>query len=443
MSVQLIDDAQSPTQDGGLSRTTLVQPFHPGGELVNNSNATVTTTAASSSSSSKTSSSSSGGSSAGVLTTEDARRFAAMIQQAAERLELLGLITASQGGRRRHQPQARHRADIFSLMLQQKELEATYERLMARRNSLRGLSNKHQYLQNQLELKEITEQLGESTTVICQNLKDHPTILGNLNKIQKDCQELQQLMTNVGEDLKHQRFDALRRKVDQFVREEHVLEEMQRTQLETAHAVQMLDEELQNEWRQYDEALQERNYTIQKLTEDFKRRRKVSTLTCKYNEETALARAETLVRQRAMRLDDLRAQIKAHSDELAADSFVAAKTVDFLTRKKTALDELALQWEAKYEKDYGGLSQTFDEVTRDREAAAVQLDYLESRAAAEAQDELAAAEESERRRQEELTRRQLHVKMHLAQCEIKFYWRTFVRKRGAGKKKKKKKSKKK
>ena len=84
------------------------------------------------------------------------------MDEAVERLDLLGLIT-SDSLRRRKDPGSSsagsHRSaagasvgtrkDIFSLMRRETDLEQEYEQLMQRRNELRGLSNKYKYLLNQ------------------------------------------------------------------------------------------------------------------------------------------------------------------------------------------------------------------------------------------------------------------------------------------------------
>ena len=64
-------------------------------------------------------------------------------------------------------------------MAKEKELERQYEHLMHKRWSLKGLSNKSKYLQNQADLKELGELLVNSSANISQNLRDHPTIKGN------------------------------------------------------------------------------------------------------------------------------------------------------------------------------------------------------------------------------------------------------------------------
>ena len=104
-----------------------------------------------------------------------------------ERLDLLGLVTADSTHRKKDDNQSRNKKDVYHLMVNQKDLENRYEELMQRRSQLRGLQNKNKYLKNQSELEEIAAQLRESTSSIYQNLKDQPTVAGNLHKIQKVC----------------------------------------------------------------------------------------------------------------------------------------------------------------------------------------------------------------------------------------------------------------
>ncbi len=84
-----------------------------------------------------------------ALSAEMGHRFKTLLEESVERLQLLGLITADASRRRdvmSSQSKA-NRKDIFSLLLNQRQLEEAYAQLMTKKNMLRGLSNKSKLAQ--------------------------------------------------------------------------------------------------------------------------------------------------------------------------------------------------------------------------------------------------------------------------------------------------------
>lgn len=103
----------------------------------------------------------------------------------------------------------RNRSDIFSLLNKQQELEANFEAHMQKRGELRGLSNKSKFHQNEEELFRLVRQLKESGQSIATNLKDQPTLSGNVQKVQEDRSQLHELLQIAIDDLQHCSCDNL------------------------------------------------------------------------------------------------------------------------------------------------------------------------------------------------------------------------------------------
>ena len=61
--------------------------------------------------------------------------------------------------------------EITRIIQEQRGLETRYEHLIAQRTSLKALSNKSKFNENQEQVKEVARALRESTKELCRNLK--------------------------------------------------------------------------------------------------------------------------------------------------------------------------------------------------------------------------------------------------------------------------------
>mmetsp|Transcript_16598 Transcript_16598/g.23319 ORF Transcript_16598/g.23319 Transcript_16598/m.23319 type:complete len:417 (-) Transcript_16598:296-1546(-) len=371
-----------------------------------------------------------------TLSIHDSYRFRAMVEETAERLELLGMIMTD-SSRRRELPenQSRNRKDVFHLMVSQKDLEDKFETLMHRRSQLRGLSNKTKYLQNQAELKEITESLRESTNNIYQNLKDQPTIVSNMQKVQKDRHELQDLLVQTTEDLKQCSFKTLIEQVTHRMEQQRLLNQTELAHEKTRESLKNLEMELRAEREGFGVAMESKDKEIRELTAELKKLKKVTSLSLKYEKETAEAAKETIERMRNKELSSYRKNIENTREAVARDTLVHDNTAGFLQQQKDNLDKLAADWEGKYEKDHGELTADFDKLTEQRGADKEVLVRFQERWEVDKAEKKAKMEENKQREQDELNKQKLVKIMNLSHAKISFMWRVFKRK-GGGKGKK-------
>lgn len=379
------------------------------------------------------------------LSVEEACRFRALIEEAVERLELLGIITAENAKRPSVPLASRARKDVYSLMAHQKELEDSYELLKQRQNHLRGLSNKVRYLQNQAELRELASQLRTSTATIAQNLKDQPAYQSNLGKINKDRMEIMSLLQCTSADLEKQTFITLTEEVNARVEQQRLVGDTRDTQERTTENLKKLEAELELEQETFREQDEEKKKKISELSLKLKNLKKVTSLTLKYEQESSLSKAEMVVRVRKTRLDGLRAEIAKVRAELDMDAKANARTAEFLTEQKKQLDALNDEWEKRYQQDFSTISKSLEELTAVRDRDLKKLVALQERWHADKEQRLALEEEKKRRQQEESAKKRLHRSMVVVLASVRFFWPVYAKQMEALKKttKKKKTSKKK
>ena len=123
------------------------------------------------------------------LTCVESQRAAAILEETIEKLTFLEAITPDV---------LQHRDElskfvgdeISRIIREQRQLEQRYESLISQRGTLKGLANKCKYKEVQNEIQGVSRALRDSTKNLCRNLKDNPNISGNLLKIQRERQEL-------------------------------------------------------------------------------------------------------------------------------------------------------------------------------------------------------------------------------------------------------------
>jgi hypothetical protein len=157
-----------------------------------------------------------------------AQRSIAVLEDCLEKLAFLGSITPDVLAHRDELSQFVG-DEISRIIDEQRRLEQRYEELIAQRGVLKGLANKSKYKQNQIEIQDVSRALRESTKNLCRNLKDNPNISGNLMKIQKEREGLQDMLQRTVRELESgYTFETLVTQVDSDMREKERLDELVR-----------------------------------------------------------------------------------------------------------------------------------------------------------------------------------------------------------------------
>lgn len=391
-----------------------------------------------------------------TLQPEEAHRFRSILGEAVERLELLNLVTADSAHKTEakrepaQQTTQRNRKDIAALMEKQKMLEATFDSLMQKRWSLKGLSNKSKMLRNDDEIEELRKLLGKSSKNISQNLKDHPTIKNNLIKIQKDRTDLEEMLASSVNELRGLTFHSLVNLVNRRTEKQRELNDTKNRAERTSIALAELQERLAKECERFDKDNEKNDADITKKTAALKHLKKVTHLRYEYDRKTAQAKLEAKEREYKKIVDGLQNRIKKAEQLLKREKKVNEQTVDFLTTQMHDLDEKEDHWKHRYDEEIKEITNQKNTEQNSQETAFETLNHFRYRWNREKEKEAALAKEAVQREREAVARKRLLRVMNLAQCKIRFWWKIHkqhVKKKEAAdaklaKKKKKKKTKK-
>jgi len=390
-----------------------------------------------------------------TLNPEEAHRFRAILGEAVERLDLLNLVTIDSSRRTQakrepaQQSNVRNRQDIVALMVKEKELERQFDHLMHKRWQLQGLSNKSKKLRNQEELKVLQELLVKSSANISQNLKEHPTIVGNLNKIQKDRQELQDLLGSTVSELNGLTFNSLVTLVHERTSKQRELNDTTKKAQATSESLNDVQTRMEEECDRFDKENAHMDKQIAELTAGLKHLKKVTRLRHDFEAKAANARLEAKARIYKKDLDTLRERIRKAEDSLNRDDFVNKKTITFLTRQEETLAKHHTLWEEKLSKEKKEKEDEYDKLKNlQEEEEQFRLSQHKQRWEKEKNRQEALQKEAAQRDREAVAKKRLLKVMALAQCKIRFWWKVHQRHaaaagKGAGKKKKTKGKKKK
>ena len=143
-----------------------------------------------------------------MLSVIESARISAVVEEALEKLSFLASITPDVMAHRDELSQIVG-DEITRIIQEQRSLETRYEELILQRTSLKQLSNKAKYKENQESIKEVARALRESTVELCRNLKGNPNIAENLSKIQTERSNLQNLLSKTLRELRENSFSTL------------------------------------------------------------------------------------------------------------------------------------------------------------------------------------------------------------------------------------------
>lgn len=335
----------------------------------------------------------------GVLTPIEAQRAIAVAEETIEKLSFLGSITPDV---LQHRDElSKFVGDEISRIIQeQRQLEARYEALIAQRGALKGLANKSKYKEVQSEIQDVSRALRESTKNLCRNLKDNPNISGNLMKIQRERQDLIDILSRTLRDLQESgTFNTLVVKVQEDKAAQDRLRDIIQRERDMAATVWQLDKDLMQEKVDHQRQVVEQRSTINQLKEQLQSIKSKTTTDAKYFRKEAHAKTCSIMRtyRQAERAQEI--AIKELDRKLDVEKVVHRETVEFLKTKQRQLAEDLEKWEGLYKRDYGELEGEYEKLVQLRLENLERLQHLQKRRDEETERERKSVEEAERQSQ--------------------------------------------
>ena len=373
------------------------------------------------------------------LTVIESARISSIIEEALEKLSFLASITPDVMAHRDELSQIVG-DEITRIIQEQRGLELRYEELIAQRSSLKALSNKAKYKENQELIKEVARALRESTKELCRNLKGNPNIAENLSKIQTERSNLQNLLSKTLRELRENSFSTLTTTVEEEKARNDMILEVIAKEKEVSASVKKLQEDLSSERHQHEAEVEERNEIISKLKEELQEVRTKSAIETKYLQKESRARLQSLNRIYGQSTSELDEQIWKVRKQLEIEVLANRESEEFLKRKVVSLQKDAGDWMQRYETDFEELEKEHETLNAQRTEDLVKLNDYTERYTKEMEEKARREEEARIREEMEALRKQEEERNTWAATKVQALWRGYlIRKasKGGGKKGKK------
>jgi len=374
-----------------------------------------------------------------ALNVIEAARISAVVEEALEKLSFLASITPDVMAHRDELSQIVG-DEITRIIQEQRGLETRYEHLIAQRTSLKALSNKSKFNDNQEQVKEVARALRESTKELCRNLKGNPNIAENLSKIQTERSNLQNLLSKTLRELRESSFATLTTTVEEEKARNDMIREVVQKEKEVSAAVKKLQADLATEKQLHVQEVEERNEIIAKLKEDLVAVRTKSSIETKYLHKVARARGQSLNRAYHAQTSEVEQQIWHVKKELEIETRAHHETERFLKKKQTDLQAEIQHWMGKYDEDIEEQEKILENLKEGRAADLIKLNDYTERETKEREERERREEAARMKAEADRLRRAEEERNLWAATKVQALWRGYLQRKaaaGGGKKGKK------
>lgn len=341
----------------------------------------------------------------GRMSRTDSERIIAILEDTTEKLGFLDSITPDV---------LEHRDElskfigdeIAKTMVEQRALEKRYEQLIEERAEMKGMVNKAKYKDVQEEIQDVSRALRESTNNLIKNLKENPNVSGNLIKVQRDRMELKDLILRCVQELRDQgTYITVKTKVDEENFAQIRLQQLRAREKSLRETVANLEHDLNAEQKLFQRTVHEQKQAIAQLKEELQVLKGSTAFDAKFKKKESIASVSAIWRQYKLVERQFEVKLKNLEDKLQTETLVHSETKDFLTRKQQALADDLAAWEAKYDRDIGGLDKQLNDLTSTRTELLEKLSILRERKKVE--DDVVRAKKEQEDLERELERQKI------------------------------------
>lgn len=270
--------------------------------------------------------------------------------------------------------------EIARTLTEQKNLERRYEQLIEQRAAMKGMVNKVKYKEIKDEIQEVSRALKDSTNHLVRSLKENPNISGNLIKVQRDRNELNDVLLHCMQEIRDNgRFHSVTHKVDEENSARIRFQQLKTRAKQLEDTVANLSATYEEESRAFKHTTDEQKQAILQLKQELMTKKSDNGLGASFRKRESHAAVSAIWRDYKHQQHQLELKVKALEDKLHIEQIVNNETKDFLQRKLAQLQDTIAQWESKYDKDVGDLDGRIALLTMDRNNLLEKLSTLQAR----------------------------------------------------------------
>mmetsp|Transcript_44172 Transcript_44172/g.94708 ORF Transcript_44172/g.94708 Transcript_44172/m.94708 type:complete len:387 (-) Transcript_44172:203-1363(-) len=321
-----------------------------------------------------------------TMTEVEAFRAQVLLEEALKKLSFLTSISSSASVHGDELTQFMG-DEISRIIQEQRDLEAKYEALIAQRGQLKGLCNKAQFVQTQLEIQGIAHNLKESNKSLCRNLKENPNVAGNLQKMQAERAQVQEWLEETKSELIELSFNNLVSKVEAERREQERLQEVRKKEREATANVKTLEADLQRELAENERETKVATQEIKELKEELQKNKLISDIEFKFEEKKLRAKEQALLQIHAQKEKKLNEELQALMDAQVMEHTVHERCRDFLEERVHDLQAKKEQWQKDSDREVEDRSQELQLLNSRRQQCVSELQDFQDRRRLEAEEQ--------------------------------------------------------
>jgi hypothetical protein len=230
------------------------------------------------------------------------------------------------------------------------------------------------------EIQEVSRALRESTNNLVRSLKENPNISGNLIKVQRDRNELNDVLLRCIQELRDRgKYQSITFKVDEENNQRIRFQQLKSREKQLRENVIKLQEVLNEEQKAFQHITLEQKQAIIQLKEELMRVKGNTTTDAKFRRKESLASVSAIWREYKHKEHNLEQKVKALEEKLYIESIVNTETKDFLSKKLVSLQDTLNHWEQKYENEISEIDGNISIITIKRNNLLEKLHALQER----------------------------------------------------------------
>lgn len=245
---------------------------------------------------------------------------------------------------------------------------------------MKGMVNKIKYKEIKDEIQEVSRALKDSTNHLVRSLKENPNISGNLIKVQRDRNELNDVLLHCMQEIRDNgKYHSITHKVDEDNNAKIRFQQLKTRAKQLEETVLTLHSTLDEETRAFHHTTTEQKQAIIQLKQELMTKKSDNGMGSKFRRRESQASVSAIWRDYKHQQHQLELKVKALEDKLHVEQIVNNETKDFLARKLAQLQDTIAQWEGKYDHDIGDLDARITLTTMDRNNLLDKLSVLQAR----------------------------------------------------------------
>lgn len=269
----------------------------------------------------------------------DCLKLEALTEDTLNKLDLLGKINESEDN-----SSELAGFEINKLLKEQAKLEVFYNELINKRNKLKSIEHKQDYIAIQVEINDVARSLKESTKKLCRLFKENKNLNEDIIKVKGERDDIITALNKLISHLHIREFFKFELEIIEELDGHNKLEELQNHEKDLLNKSKNFKLEIAQESKLFKSEINEKQSTVLKLREEFNKTKTEITIHLKYKMKELETNEQTEQRTYEQLEDNLLKSKMDYETLLVQEDKTFQKTKLFLLREQESLRSEIEMW---------------------------------------------------------------------------------------------------